>query len=141
MVPKNGRFPQVLAAWLCRLGDRRGGARGLLRAVLARYGGVVKRLLQLVTFLLLVAAFVQPLLEWFDRWDAPGLANDSELGFLFLAVCVCLVLVVVRVVAACAMLISIAAERLSRERHRPELLERAETHLLRPPLLEMPLRI
>lgn len=37
----------------------------------------MKRLFQFGAILMLIGAFY-PLLELFDRWDAPGLANDTE---------------------------------------------------------------
>lgn len=38
--------------------------------------------------------FVAPAAEYFDRWDAPGLGNDTEFGLFLFVFFLCLVLVV-----------------------------------------------
>jgi hypothetical protein len=71
----------------------------------------VKRLLQVPTLLLLLAAFLTPLVEFFDQWDAPGPNNDTEMavfGFIF---ALCLVLLVCKLTAALATLISLVLVR------------------------------
>jgi len=59
----------------------------------------VKRLFQLGFLLLIVAAFVAPLAECFDRWDAPGLGNDTEFALFLFVFLICLVLVAAMLVA------------------------------------------
>jgi len=59
----------------------------------------VKRLFQLGFILLIVATFVAPLAECFDRWDAPGLGNDTEFALFLFVFLICLVLVVAMLVA------------------------------------------
>ena len=71
-----------------------------------RYTNSVKRLLQFGTLMLLWAAFLTPLVEFFDRWDPPGPSNDTEMavfGFIF---ALCLVLLVCNLIAALATVIS-----------------------------------
>ncbi len=67
----------------------------------------MKHILQLGTLLLLLATFLTPLFEFFDRWDPPGPSNDTEMavfGFIFV---LCLVLTVCKLTAVLATLISL----------------------------------
>lgn len=59
----------------------------------------MRRVLQLGFLLLMIATFVAPIAECFDRWDAPGLGNDTEFAFFFFVFLICLVLVVAMLVA------------------------------------------
>lgn len=59
----------------------------------------MRRLLQLGFLLLMLATFVAPLVECFDRWDAPGLSNDTEFALFLFVFLLCLVLVVAMLVA------------------------------------------
>ena len=47
----------------------------------------------------MIATFVAPLAECFDRWDAPGLDNDTEFALFLFVFLLCLVLVVAMLVA------------------------------------------
>jgi hypothetical protein len=67
----------------------------------------VKRLLQLGTLLLLLATFVTPISEYFDRWDAAGLSNDTEFAIFVLALSLCLILLVSRSVSVAALLVQL----------------------------------
>ncbi len=40
----------------------------------------MRRIFQLGTILLLLTVFLAPVFEFFDRWDAPGLNNDTEMA-------------------------------------------------------------
>ncbi|MBS1821639.1 MAG: hypothetical protein JST61_06650 [Acidobacteria bacterium] len=60
----------------------------------------MRRLLQFGTLLFLLTMFLAPLSEFFDRWDAPGISNDTELGLFALVAVLCLVLVVCMLLAA-----------------------------------------
>lgn len=60
----------------------------------------MRRLLQFGTSLFLMATLLAPLVECFDGWDDPGLANDTEFGLFALALVLCLVLVVCMLIAA-----------------------------------------
>ncbi len=59
----------------------------------------MRRLFQLGFLLLMLGTFVAPLAECFDRWDAPGLGNDTECALFLLVFLICLVLVVALLVA------------------------------------------
>jgi hypothetical protein len=57
--------------------------------------------------MLLLAAFLTPLVEFFDRWDPPGPSNDTEMAVFGLIFGLCLVLIVCKLTAALATLISL----------------------------------
>jgi hypothetical protein len=59
----------------------------------------MRRLLQFGTLMLLLAAFVTPVMELFDSWDPPGPNNDTELAVFGLILGLCLVLLVCKLVA------------------------------------------
>jgi hypothetical protein len=63
------------------------------------YSLEVRRLLQVGFLLLMLATFVAPVVEMFDRWDAPGLGNDTEFALFLFVFLLCLVLVVAMLVA------------------------------------------
>jgi Na+/phosphate symporter len=67
----------------------------------------VKRILQFGTLLLLLATFLTPLFEFFDRWDPPGPSNDTEMAVFGLIFTLCLVLIVCKLTAILATLISL----------------------------------
>ncbi len=62
----------------------------------------MRRIFQLGTLLLLLSVFLAPVLEVFDRWDAPGLGNDTEMGVFCLVLLLCLLLAVLRLVRSFA---------------------------------------
>lgn len=59
----------------------------------------VRRLFQLGFVLLMMATFLAPIAECFDRWDPPGLNNDKEFPLFLFVLFVCLVLVVAKLVS------------------------------------------
>jgi hypothetical protein len=61
---------------------------------LLEYHRRVRRLLQIGTFVFLLVTFLAPLSECFDRWDRPGISNDTEFAVFALVFAFCLVLVV-----------------------------------------------
>jgi hypothetical protein len=63
----------------------------------------MRRLLQLGTLFLLLATFLTPLSECFDRWDPPGISNDVEFALFALILTLCLVLLVGKLVSALAL--------------------------------------
>ena len=65
-----------------------------------RYNRPMRRLLQLGTLLLLAAAILVPISESCDRWDAPGLANDTEFHLFAIVLFLALVLLLCRHLAA-----------------------------------------
>lgn len=70
----------------------------------------MKRLFQFGTILFLWVTVCAPLVECFDRWDAPGLSNDIEFPLFLIALVVALVLVVSYIVAA----LVLARQRIAR---------------------------
>ncbi len=65
-----------------------------------RYNRPMRRLLQLGTLLLLAATILVPISESFDRWDAPGLGNDTEFHLFAIVLFLALVLLLCRHLAA-----------------------------------------
>ena len=52
----------------------------------------MKRLLKIVTIFFVVVTILMSLLECFDRWDKPGLSNDTEFPVFLIVLFVALVL-------------------------------------------------
>lgn len=75
----------------------------------------MRRLLQIGTFLFLLVILLAPLAECFDRWDAPGLSNDTEFGVFALVLALCLVLVVCLLIAARSLIRNLVLERVVQE--------------------------
>jgi hypothetical protein len=89
--------------------------------------------------MLLLAAFVTPVVEFFDRWDPPGPGNDTEMAVFGLIFALCLVLLVCKLTASLAGIIgltSIPQPRLSRGSPLGEI--RAVFTLFAPPLSPPP---
>lgn len=61
------------------------------------------KVLQLANLFLLVAIFVTPISEYFDRWDPPGLSHDTEFRVFVLVLTLVFVLVVCRLIASLAL--------------------------------------
>jgi hypothetical protein len=102
----------------------------------------VRRLLQFATFLFVLVTFLAPLSECFDRWDTPGLSNDTEFAVFALILLLCLVLLVSRLVAACALLIHmVLLPRFGRCRQQPASQSGSGLAIFVPPLCPPPLRI
>lgn len=81
----------------------------------------MKRLLKFVTILLVTVTFLMPFSECFDRWDRPGLGNDTEFPVFLVVLLVTLVLLAVATMArrfyddqSAVTLIKIRYEMLSR---------------------------
>lgn len=66
------------------------------------------RLLQLGTFLLLAATLLVPLFESFDRWDSPGLGNDTEFHLFAIVLFLALVLLLCRLIVRSALVFRLA---------------------------------
>lgn len=49
-------------------------------------------MLRLVTILMVLVTFLIPLLECFDRWDRPGLSNDTEFPVFVIALLISMIL-------------------------------------------------
>jgi hypothetical protein len=59
----------------------------------------MKWLLRLVTIAMVTMTVLLPLLEYFDRWDRPGLRNDSELPAFLITLFIALVILAAAAVA------------------------------------------
>ncbi len=59
----------------------------------------MKRLLRLVTIIMVTVTVLMPLLECFDRWDGPGLGNDTELPVFLITLFITLVILVAAAMA------------------------------------------
>ena len=70
----------------------------------------MRRLLQFGTWLLLLVMFLTPITECFDRWDAPGISNDTEFAIFSLVFALGLVLVVCVLLTARSLLQSLVLE-------------------------------
>lgn len=62
----------------------------------------MRRLFQFGAIMMLIGA-IYPLLEIFDRWDTPGLSNDTELKVYALLFAVCLVLLLCKLISSGAL--------------------------------------
>jgi hypothetical protein len=83
-----------------------------------------------------------PLLEFFDRWDAPGLSNDTELSVYAFVFAICLVLLLCRLVASDALKFGFLSCWLLLRDDKSIPLESAHISIFAvPPLLILPLRI
>lgn len=101
----------------------------------------MNRLLQFSAIVLLFGAFV-PLLEFFDRWDSPGLSNDTEFAVFSLILVFCLVVLVCELVSSFAMRITIAISPISRRDIKEKRHDSDHTIVFYiPPLIALPLRI
>jgi hypothetical protein len=101
----------------------------------------MKRLFQFGAILMLIGAFY-PLLELFDRWDAPGLANDTEFKVYALLFAVCLVILLCKLISSGALRFDFVFWQvfLYDESARP--VETGHTFIFAvPPLFVLPLRI
>lgn len=63
----------------------------------------------------MLTTFLAPLAECFDRWDLPGIGNDTEFAVCALIVSLCLVLLVSKLIAAFALLVSLVSIRFLRK--------------------------
>ena len=101
----------------------------------------MKRLLQFGTTILLISVFV-PCLELCDRWDAPGLSNDTEYGVFAFIVILGLVLLVGKLIASGVLRFSFTSIRLLLPDEQTRTIEAGHSFIFNvPPLIELPLRI
>jgi hypothetical protein len=92
--------------------------------------------------MLLLAAFVTPMVELFDRWDPPGPSNDTELAVFALVLGLCLVLIVCKLVASLAGRVFLTSTRQPTPDRGATLRELQAPHsIFVPPLSPPPLRI
>ena len=57
--------------------------------------------------MLILTAFLTPLVEFFDHWDPPGPGNDTELAVFGLILALCLVLLVCKLIPSLIKLIGL----------------------------------
>jgi len=85
---------------------------------------------------------VIPLLEIFDRWDTPGLSNDTEYAVYAFVFAICLVLLVCKLVASDMLEFQVISWQLLLADDGAKPIESGHTSLFNiPPLLVLPLRI
>lgn len=65
-------------------------------------GESMRRLFQFGAVMMLIGAFI-PLLEFFDRWDVPGLSNDTEYAVYAFILAICLVLLLSKLISSGAL--------------------------------------
>ena len=102
----------------------------------------MRRLLQFGTVLLMIAAFIVPLLELFDTWDGPGLANDTEYAVFAFVFGICLVLLVCKRLASLALTFRFISCRVYADESGAGVVDADRTFAFAvPPLVLLPLRI
>ncbi len=67
----------------------------------------MRRIYQIGTLFLLLSLFLAPVFECFDRWDPPGLGNDTEMAAFGLILLLCLLLAVCKLIPGLANRISV----------------------------------
>ena len=60
----------------------------------------MKRPLRVVTIIMVTMTLLMPLLECFDRWDRPGLGNDTELPVFLFTLFITLVILAAAAIAS-----------------------------------------
>jgi hypothetical protein len=101
----------------------------------------MRRLFQFGAVMMLIGAFV-PLLELFDRWDAPGLSNDTEYAVYAFLFAICLVLLLCKLIASGALKFGFVSWRVFLRDEKARSVKASHTFLFAlPPLLDLPLRI
>jgi hypothetical protein len=102
----------------------------------------MRRLLQLGTFLFVLSTILVPIAELFDRWDGPGISNDTEFAFFALMLLLCLVLLISRLVAVLGLQIRLVTMPLFKEPDRHTKAEAEGAFAIPTPLANLvPLRI
>lgn len=101
----------------------------------------MRRLFQFGAVMMLIGAFY-PLLELFDRWDAPGFSNDTEFKVYALLFALCLVLLLCKLISSGALKLSFVSWRVFLRDERVSPVEAGYTFIFAvPPLFVLPLRI
>lgn len=91
--------------------------------------------------LLLIGA-VYPLVEIFDRWDAPGLTNDTEFAVYSFVFAICLVLMLCHVMSSGVLKLGFVSWWLVLNDTRLNPVETSHPSIFDvPPLFDLPLRI
>jgi hypothetical protein len=91
--------------------------------------------------MMLIGAVI-PLLELFDRWDAPGLSNDTEFAVFAFIFAICLVVLLCKLLACDLLKFGFILWRILLREDRARPIEATPTSLFAvPPLFVLPLRI
>jgi hypothetical protein len=102
----------------------------------------MKRLLQLGTWLILLVTLLAPISECFDRWDAPGLGNDSEFALFVLVLSLVFVLLISKLISAVCLAFGLVVSAFHSGESGPSLAAaESEQAFVIPPLRLSPLRI
>jgi hypothetical protein len=67
----------------------------------------MRRLLQLGTLFFVLITLFAPLSECFDRWDPPGISNDTEFAIFAVIFMLCLILLVSKLIATIALMVNL----------------------------------
>lgn len=101
----------------------------------------MKRLLQFGAILMLIGAFY-PLLDLFDRWDAPGFSNDTEFKVYTFLFAICFVLLLCKLISSGTLKFDFAFWRVFLCLPQIQFVEADQPSFFAvPPLLTLPLRI
>jgi hypothetical protein len=101
----------------------------------------MRRLFQFAAVMMLIGAFI-PLLELFDRWDTPGLSNDTEFAVYALLFAICLVLLLCKLISSGALKFAFISCRMFLRDERVRAVQAGHTLIFAvPPLFVLPLRI
>lgn len=101
----------------------------------------MRRLLQFGALMLLATALM-PVLELFDRWDKPGLSNDTEFAVFAVVFALCLVLLICELISSAAMKCGVAWVRCPQNADEARHVDAGHTVIFTvPPLSLLPLRI
>jgi hypothetical protein len=101
----------------------------------------MRRLFQFGAVMMLIGAFY-PLLELFDRWDAPGLSNDTEFKVYAFLFAICFVLLLCKLISSGALNFTFVSWRVFLRDERVSPIEAGHTFIFAvPPLFVLPLRI
>ena len=71
----------------------------------------MRRLLQFATLFFVLVTLFAPLAECFDRWDPPGISNDTEFALFALLFMLCLVLLVSKLLSVLALVVNLVSLR------------------------------
>lgn len=101
----------------------------------------MRRLFQFGAILMMIGAFY-PLIEFFDRWDPPGLSNDTEFAVYALLFTICLVLLLCNLISLNALRFGFVVRILFLRNGKPKPVNGDHRFVFDvPPLLVLPLRI
>jgi hypothetical protein len=98
----------------------------------------MKRLIQICGLLMVLATFLAPMAEYFDRWDSPGMSTDTEFAVFAVILILCLVLLVSKLIASLSMVISLTVTLYPRHHSQSKAFNSSCTFATFPPSLSAP---